>query len=81
MAQRLFAIDRLPSRADAAVLWAQEALRERRLTQDEVREQLNWRLAQIDVPTVSRSGFNRWAIKRLKDGFPLRCAATRDGGR
>lgn len=68
---RLSEIDRLPEWADEAKLWAFEQLKERKLSQLEILDGFNARLkaaslaedAAAEVPQISRSAFNRTAIR------------------
>jgi hypothetical protein len=67
---RLSELDKLPEWADEAKLWAFEQLKERKLTQLEILDGFNGRLKVAafeqgitDPPTISRSAFNRTAIR------------------
>ncbi len=68
---RLSEIDRLPEWADEAKVWAFEQLKERKLSQLEILDGFNARLkaasmahdAAAEPPVISRSAFNRTAIK------------------
>lgn len=67
---RLSEIDKLPEWADEAKLWAFEQLKERKLTQLEILDGFNGRLKVAafeqgitDPPVISRSAFNRTAIR------------------
>lgn len=69
---RLSSIDTLPDWADEAKLWAFAALKTRRQSQLDILEKFNARLRAAalgqgvtgdDVPQVSRSAFNRAALK------------------
>ncbi len=68
---RISAIEQLPEWADEAKVWAFEQLRERKLTQLEILDQFNARLraaslaqdASAEVPEISKSAFNRTAIR------------------
>ena len=67
---RLSAIDRLPEWADEAKLWAFAELKERQLTQIEILDGFNerlraaaWEQGISDPPQVSRSAFNRSAVR------------------
>ncbi|WP_316200430.1 MULTISPECIES: DUF3486 family protein [unclassified Bradyrhizobium] len=68
---RLSEIDRLPEWADEAKVWAFEQLRERKLSQLEILDGFNARLkaaslaedASAEPPDISRSAFNRTAMK------------------
>ncbi|WP_316191271.1 MULTISPECIES: phage protein Gp27 family protein [unclassified Bradyrhizobium] len=68
---RLSEIDRLPEWADEAKVWAFEQLKERKLSQLEILDGFNARLkaaslandAAAEPPEISRSAFNRTALK------------------
>lgn len=67
---RLSELDKLPEWADEAKLWAFEQLKERKLTQLEILDGFNGRLKVAafeqgitDPPVISRSAFNRTAIR------------------
>lgn len=68
---RLSEIDRLPEWADEAKVWAFEQLKERKLSQLEILDEFNARLraaslahdVSAPVPEISRSAFNRTAMR------------------
>lgn len=68
---RLAEIDKLPDWADEAKVWAFEQLKERKLSQLEILDEFNARLraaslahdASAEVPEISRSAFNRTAMR------------------
>ncbi|MDD1534603.1 MULTISPECIES: DUF3486 family protein [unclassified Bradyrhizobium] len=68
---RLSEIDKLPEWADEAKVWAFEQLKERKLSQLEILDDFNARLraaslahdASAEVPEISRSAFNRTAMR------------------
>jgi len=67
---RLSEIDKLPEWADEAKLWAFEQLKERKVTQLDILDGFNGRLKVAafeqgitDPPVISRSAFNRTAIR------------------
>ncbi|WP_316171076.1 DUF3486 family protein [Bradyrhizobium sp. SZCCHNRI1058] len=68
---RLSEIDKLPDWADEAKVWAFEQLKERKLSQLEILDGFNARLkaaslaedATAEPPEISRSAFNRTAMK------------------
>lgn len=75
---RLSDIDRLPPWADEAKLAAFVALKERKLTQVEILEQLNaalraaaWEQGISDPPQISASAFNRTALRIAVHGRRL----------
>ncbi len=60
---RLSSIDLLPDEAAEDVTWAVSQLALRKETQEEIREQLNERLEAKGIEGISRSAFNRKAIR------------------
>lgn len=67
---RLSAIDRLPEWADECKMWAFEQLKERKLAQLEILEAFNdrlraaaWEQGIAEPPQISRSAFNRSAVR------------------
>jgi Protein of unknown function (DUF3486) len=63
---RLSSLDLLPDEAAEDVAWAFNELRRRKLTQDEIREQLNLKLQLKGLEQISRSAFNRAAIRTAR---------------
>jgi hypothetical protein len=69
---RLSSIDMLPDEAEEAIVWALEALRERKLPQNVILEEFNQKLLdlnhdhQLDPPIepISKSAFNRYAVRK-----------------
>lgn len=61
---RLSSIDTLPEEAEEDVVWALEALRERKLPQNTIREAFNARLIARDIEPISKSAFNRYAVRK-----------------
>ncbi|MEL7681082.1 DUF3486 family protein [Citromicrobium bathyomarinum] len=61
---RLSSIDTLPDEAEEDVVWALEALRERKLPQNTIREEFNARLIARDIEPISKSAFNRYAVRK-----------------
>lgn len=59
----LSSIDKLPDEAAEDVTWAVGQLALRKETQEDIREQLNKRLAAKNIDPISRSAFNRRAIR------------------
>lgn len=59
---RLSSIDLLPDEARPHVMAAMAELKERRRTQDDIREELNTHLLAMGLAPVSRSAFNRTAL-------------------
>jgi hypothetical protein len=60
---RLSSMDLVPEHAQGEILWAVRELNKRDQTQDAIREALNTRLEAIGVEPISRSAFNRKAIR------------------
>ena len=63
---RLSSLDLLPEAAEEDVAWAFGELRRRKMTQDEIRDQLNLRLQIKGLTPISRSAFNRAAIRTAR---------------
>jgi hypothetical protein len=63
---RLSSLDLLPDAAAEDVAWAFQELRRRKLTQDDIRDQLNLKLKLRGLPEISRSAFNRAAIRTAR---------------
>lgn len=61
---RLSSIDTLSEEAEEDVVWALEALRERKLPQNTIREEFNARLIAKDIEPISKSAFNRYAVRK-----------------
>lgn len=61
---RLSSIDVLPEDADAIIAWAVEALRERKMTQAQILDEVNWRLRELGVAEIKKSSFSRWAVRK-----------------
>lgn len=61
---RLSTIDMLPEEADEDVSWALEQLRERSLPQNVILLEFNERLADKGIEQVSKSTFNRYAVRK-----------------
>lgn len=60
---RLSSLDLLPIEAEEDVAWAFAQLRERKKTQEEIREQLNLKLKLKGLAPISSSAFNRAAVR------------------
>lgn len=63
---RLSSLDLLPPAAEEDVQWAFAQLRERKQTQDDIRDQLNLRLKLKGLAEISKSAFNRAAIRTAR---------------
>lgn len=70
MRHSLSSLEILPAEALPALQWAFDVLRARRMTQVAILDQLNERLDALGVPQVSRSSFNRYAIKVWSGSVP-----------
>ena len=76
MRGRLSGIDLLPDEARPVIDWCNEQLKARRVPQTELLVETNQRLADLGLPAVSSSSFNRHSIsvaggrrrKRLQAG-------------
>lgn len=60
---RLSAIDMLPEEAEADIVWAARELAARKRTQADILFELNDRLAVIGCGPISKSAFNRRAVR------------------
>lgn len=58
---RLSKIDMLPDEANDAILWLNEQLRERRMTQVEIRDQFNSMLCDLKISKISKGAFSRYS--------------------
>lgn len=63
---RLSSLDLLPIEAEDDVVWAFGELRKRKLTQEDILEQLNLRLKLKGLEQISRSAFNRAAVRTAR---------------
>ncbi len=60
----LSSIDMLPDEAEGAIVWANEQLRTRKLPAGAILAEFNERLADIDLPPVSKSAWGRYAVRK-----------------
>ncbi|MCX9146606.1 phage protein Gp27 family protein [Erythrobacter sp. WG] len=60
----LSSIDMLPDEAEAAIVWANEALRERKLPSAVILTEFNERLADLELPPISKSAWGRYAVRK-----------------
>lgn len=60
----LSTIDMLPEEAEEDVVWALEELRAKRLPQTTILEEFNLRLADRGIEAISKSAFNRFAVRK-----------------
>lgn len=63
---RLSSLDLLPIEAEEDVAWAFAQLRERKQTQEDIREALNLRLRMKGIEPISSSAFNRAAVRTAR---------------
>lgn len=63
---RLSSLDLLPIEAEEDVVWAFGELRDRKRTQEDILESLNIRLAMKGLGPISKSSFNRAAIRTAR---------------
>lgn len=69
---RLSSIDMLPDVAEEAIIWAMEALRERRLPQNVILSEFNEMLLDLNrdhdldppIEPISKSAFNRFSVRK-----------------
>lgn len=61
---RLSTIDLLPDDAEDDIVWALEQLRERKLPQNAILEEFNLRLADKGIEPISKSAWNRYAVRK-----------------
>jgi N-acyl-L-homoserine lactone synthetase len=61
---RLSSIDLLPEEAEPDVVWALEALRERKMPQTAIMAEFNARLADRGIAGVSKSSWSRYAVRK-----------------
>lgn len=61
---RLSSIDLLPEAAEEDVVWALEQLRDHKLPQNVILEEFNARLIAKDIEPISRSAWNRYAVRK-----------------
>lgn len=61
---RLSSIDLLPDEAEEDIVWAIEMLRERKLPQNTILFEFNERLADKGIDPISKSSWNRYAVRK-----------------
>lgn len=64
--RRLSSIDLLPPEAEEDVVWALAEIRKGKATQEDIRESFNLRLRVKGIPEISRSAFNRHALRAIR---------------
>lgn len=60
----LSSIDMLPDEAEAAIVWANEQLRERKLPSAVILAEFNERLADVGLDSISKSAWGRYAVRK-----------------
>jgi len=60
----LSSIDMLPDEAEAAIVWANDQLRERKLPAAVILTEFNEQLADLGIPAVSKSAWGRYAVRK-----------------
>ena len=61
---RLSTIDLLPPEADAAIVWANEALRERNLPGSTILTEFNERLMDLRIEPISKGAWSRYSVRK-----------------
>lgn len=60
----LSSIDMLPDEAEAAIVWANDQLRERKLPSAVILTEFNEQLADLGIGPISKSAWGRYAIRK-----------------
>lgn len=60
----LSSIDMLPDEAEAAIVWANDQLRERKLPSAVILAEFNEKLADVGIGPVSKSAWGRYAVRK-----------------
>lgn len=60
----LSSIDMLPDEAEAAIVWANDQLRERKLPTAVIHAEFNEKLADVGLGPISKSAFGRYAVRK-----------------
>lgn len=60
----LSSIDLLPDEAEAAIIWANDQLRERHLPAAVIHTEFNEKLADVGLGPISKSAFGRYAVRK-----------------
>lgn len=60
----LSTIDMLPDEAEAAIVWANDCLRERKLPAAVILAEFNERLADAGIDPISKSAWGRYAVRK-----------------
>jgi hypothetical protein len=72
----LSSIDMLPACCRDDVMWTNAELRHRRLTQTEILQQLNTRLAAKGIKAISKGAFSRHSVRLAIETRKIEEAAT-----
>lgn len=60
----LSSIDMLPDEAEAAIVWANDQLRDRKLPTAVIHAEFNEKLADVGLGPISKSAFGRYAVRK-----------------
>lgn len=60
----LSSIDMLPDEAEAAIVWANDQLRERKLPSAVILAEFNEKLADVGIAPISKSAWGRYAVRK-----------------
>ena len=60
----LSSIDMLPDEAEAAIVWANDQLRERKLPSAVILAEFNEQLADLGIAPISKSAWGRYAVRK-----------------
>lgn len=60
----LSSIDMLPDEAEAAIVWANDQLRERKLPSAVILAEFNEKLADVGIEPISKSAWGRYAVRK-----------------
>lgn len=60
----LSSIDMLPDEAEAAIVWANDQLRERKLPAAVILSEFNEQLADLGIDPISKSAWGRYAVRK-----------------
>jgi hypothetical protein len=68
---RLSSFDLLPEEATPDIVWANDAIKARRMPQIKILDELNRRLADRGIGPISKSAFNRKVLSAMANGAAL----------
>lgn len=66
MGDKLSSIDLMPAEGRPALEWVKARLLERQISQTDILVGLNEQLIALDLPPVSKSAFNRYAVRQKR---------------